>query len=151
MFLKFWTIPEICAVEFLLQKQVHTGSLQNSCCEQLFEKLLSVKMDSIIDVLLGSCQKYSEWLFFWNGNGRLPSKIQTSICLEHQWMALNGWVAYCREISSCIKWYWCQITKQKKEYWGALDVDVLFFSTEKKLEEENEIFAMSMPLLMLCW
>ena len=67
------------------QKQVRIGSLQNSCSDQLFKKLPSVlKKDSNMDALLGSYQKYSEWLFFRNANGRVLSKIQTSIYLEHQ-------------------------------------------------------------------
>ena len=62
-FLKSQKIPEImCAVEFFLQKQVHTGSQQNSCSEQLFEKLPSV-LEKVfnMDVLLWSCfQKFSK-------------------------------------------------------------------------------------------
>ena len=56
-----------------------------------------------MDVLLGSCQKYSEWLFFRNANGRALPKIQTSICLDNQWMPLSGWVGNCREMINCIK------------------------------------------------
>ena len=41
-----------------------------------------------------------------------------------QWTHLNGWVGNCKEISNCIKMI-SQITKQRKEYWGLLDIDVL--------------------------
>ena len=41
--------------------------------------------------------------FFRNANGRVLRKIQTSICLEHQWMPFNGWVGNCRETSNGIK------------------------------------------------
>ena len=47
-----------------LQKQVRTGSLQNSCSEQLSEKLTSVlKKVSNMDVLLRSFQNFSKWFF----------------------------------------------------------------------------------------
>ena len=72
-----------CGIPFL-QNWVCTGSLQNSCSEQLFEKLPSLlKKDSNMDVLLGRFQKFSEWLFCGNPNGQLIPKIQTSFNLEH--------------------------------------------------------------------
>ena len=83
---------------------MHTGSLWNGCSEQLFEKLPNVlKKDFNMDVLLGGYQKYLSGYFFWNANGRVLPKIQTSISLEHQWKPLNEWVGNCREMSNCIK------------------------------------------------
>ena len=41
--------------------------------------------------------------FFQNSNGEVLLKIQTSICLEHKWMPLNGWVGNCTKMSNCIK------------------------------------------------
>ena len=41
--------------------------------------------------------------FFRNTNGWVIPKTQTSVCLEHQWMPLNGWVGNYRETSNYIK------------------------------------------------
>ena len=63
VFLKFQKMFEImAAVNSFLEKQMLTGSLQNSCCRQLFGKLpgrsVSVlKKDFNMYVLLGSFQK----------------------------------------------------------------------------------------------
>ena len=121
-----------------LQKQVHTGSLQNIWSEWLFEKLPSVlKKDSNRDILLGSCQKCWVAIFFWNTNGQVLPKIQTFICLEHQWMPLNRWVGNCREMINGTKLILIP-NNYTKEYRRALDINFLFFP--KKFIWEKWIF-----------
>ena len=101
MFSKF---QKTLRLRVLWNSLVRRGSRQNSCPEQLFEKLPSIlKKDSNMDILMGSSQKYFAWLFFWNINWRMLPRIQTSICLEHQWTPLNERVENCREMSNCIK------------------------------------------------
>ena len=80
-----------------LQKQVHTGSLQNSCSEQGYLKSTPTWM-FCWEVAKNIPSSY----FFWITNERVLPKIQTSICLEHQQMPLNGWVGNCRVMSN---WY----------------------------------------------
>ena len=41
--------------------------------------------------------------FYWNANGWVLLKIQTSICLEHQWTPLNWWVGNCREMNRWVR------------------------------------------------
>ena len=62
MFLKFRKISEITiAVDFLFTE----AGVYRFSTEKLFERLPSVlKKDSNMDVLLGKCLKYSNWLFF---------------------------------------------------------------------------------------
>ena len=43
-------------------------------------------------------------------------------------------------------WYSCQVTKQKKEYWGLLDIDVLFFSKKNCTREITFL-----QCLCYCW
>ena len=61
-----------------------------------------------MDVLLGGYQKCLSGYFFWNANGRVLPKIQ----IVEEWVIVS-------------KWYRCSITKQKKKYLGASDIDVL--------------------------
>ena len=93
-----------------LQKQVCTSSSQNSCSKQLFEKLPSVlKRDSDMDVLLGSFQKTSEWLFFKMLMDRYFQKF------KHPFVEnTNGHLSMVEKCETLSKWYWCWITKQKK-------------------------------------
>ena len=62
----------------------------------------------------------SAFPIFQNADGQALPKIKTSCSLEHQSREISN----CAEIVSVCKWYWCRITKQKKEYWGVSDVDV---------------------------
>ena len=75
-------------------------------------------------------------------------KTQTFFCLEHQWTHLNGWVGNWRKISNSIKVILLtpRITKQKKEYWGVPDRDVLFFP--KKIYNRKIKF---LQCLCYCW
>ena len=86
-----------------LQKQVSTGSLQNSCSEQLCEKLLSVlKKDSTLMFYwevakIFGVTIFSETLmegYFHNSNIHLSGT---------QWTPLNVWVGNCKKMSNCIK------------------------------------------------
>ena len=108
--------------------------VQSSCSEQLFEKVPSIlKKVSNMEVLMGSFQKLSKCFpIFQNADGHALPKIKTSCSLEHQSREISN----CAEIVSVCKWYWCRITKQKKEYWGVSDVDVIFFPKKKFVREK---------------
>ena len=74
----------------------------------------------------------SAFPIFQNADGQALPKIETSCSLEHQCREISN----CTEIVSVCKWYWCPITKQKKEYWGVSDVDVIFFPQKKFVREK---------------
>ena len=63
-------------------------------------------------VLLESFPKFSSKLFFQNANGWMLQKFK-HFFVQYQWMALEGWKEDRREMSSCRKWYWCQINEHK--------------------------------------
>lgn len=46
------------------------------------------------------------------------AKIQTALLLEQQGIPISGSIGICRDRVMTVKWYWCRITTQIKEFWG---------------------------------
>ena len=121
--------PEVTLLwSSFLQNQTLTCSLENSFYKQVFlknyredpEKVF--KKDCAIGVLLGSFQKISKKTFFRSTKRRLLPKIQAEKKSKTQTDASGQinrklWSTCYERWVIVIRWYWCRITKHKKETW----------------------------------
>ena len=109
LFRKFQVYRKSSIFSSVCFKNSRKSPWDNVCCGIPFYRCIQILYrTAALNSFLKSSQVYlrrnSTWIFYWevpknfagfffqNANERVLLKIQTSFCLEHQWMSLNGWI-----------------------------------------------------------